>query len=104
MCEGRPDRGSGGQERFEAVRALFVFVPGVQRPTALPPPPTPPKHFLPPDSSLATLPSSLFPPTLAHVHTSQPGNICPGMNDTIEAMVKRLGDYGVPEENVMGIR
>lgn len=32
------------------------------------------------------------------------GNICPGMNDTIEAMVKRLGDYGVPEDNVMGIR
>lgn len=32
------------------------------------------------------------------------GNICPGMNDTIEAMVKRLQDYGVPEENVMGIR
>jgi hypothetical protein len=26
------------------------------------------------------------------------------MNDTIEAMVKRLGDYGVPEDNVMGIR
>jgi len=32
------------------------------------------------------------------------GNICPGMNDTIEAMVKRLQDYGVPEDNVMGIR
>jgi hypothetical protein len=26
------------------------------------------------------------------------------MNDVIEAMVKRLGDYGVPAENVMGIR
>jgi hypothetical protein len=26
------------------------------------------------------------------------------MNDTIEAMVKRLSDYGVPEDNVMGIR
>eukprot|EP00879_Flechtneria_rotunda_P018950 GHRR01019893.1.p1 GENE.GHRR01019893.1~~GHRR01019893.1.p1 ORF type:complete len:596 (+),score=208.92 GHRR01019893.1:424-2211(+) len=32
------------------------------------------------------------------------GNICPGMNDVIEAMAKRLVDYGVPEDQVLGIR
>eukprot|EP00878_Enallax_costatus_P004101 GHUV01004329.1.p1 GENE.GHUV01004329.1~~GHUV01004329.1.p1 ORF type:complete len:655 (+),score=187.00 GHUV01004329.1:210-2174(+) len=32
------------------------------------------------------------------------GNICPGMNDVIESMVKRLHDYGVPEDNILGIK
>eukprot|EP00775_Hariotina_reticulata_P013373 gene13373-13500_t len=32
------------------------------------------------------------------------GNLCPGMNIVIQSMVKRLWDYNVPEENVLGIR
>jgi hypothetical protein len=40
-----------------------------------------------------------MPPHNTHTHPTRPG-----MNDVIEAMVKRLGDYGVAEESVMGIR
>ncbi|WIA22805.1 hypothetical protein OEZ86_009756 [Tetradesmus obliquus] len=32
------------------------------------------------------------------------GGICPGMNDIIQALCKRLADYGVHEESVLGIR
>lgn len=45
-----------------------------------------------------------FDPSTVTAAIMTTGNICPGMNDTIEAMVKRLQDYGVPEDNVMGIR
>jgi 6-phosphofructokinase len=32
------------------------------------------------------------------------GGICPGMNDIIQSLRKRLADYGVHEESVLGIR
>lgn len=40
------------------------------------------------------------PPVLCH----PAGNICPGMNDVIVSMVKRMHDYGVPEDNILGIK
>ncbi|GMH35503.1 hypothetical protein BSKO_03371 [Bryopsis sp. KO-2023] len=32
------------------------------------------------------------------------GGLCPGLNDVIQAIVYKLTDYGVPEDNIMGIR
>jgi len=32
------------------------------------------------------------------------GGLCPGLNDVVQAIVHTLNDYGVPEDNVLGIR
>ncbi|KAI8471140.1 MAG: phosphofructokinase family protein [Monoraphidium minutum] len=32
------------------------------------------------------------------------GSICPGMNDVVSALVQRLGAYGVPDGQILGIR
>lgn len=32
------------------------------------------------------------------------GGLCPGLNDVIQAIVYQLGNYGVSEANVLGIR
>ena len=30
--------------------------------------------------------------------------LCPGLNDVVQGLVRKLEDYGVPEGNVLGIR
>jgi 6-phosphofructokinase 1 len=32
------------------------------------------------------------------------GGLCPGLNDVVQGLVKKLEDYGVPEGNILGIR
>jgi 6-phosphofructokinase 1 len=32
------------------------------------------------------------------------GGLCPGLNDVVQGIVKKLEDYGVPEGNILGIR
>lgn len=45
--------------------------------------------------------SPLLPAALAVVTC---GGLCPGLNDVVQGLVKKLYDYGVPEGNVMGIK
>ncbi|KAK9809983.1 hypothetical protein WJX72_002965 [[Myrmecia] bisecta] len=32
------------------------------------------------------------------------GGLCPGLNDVVQGLVKKLEDYGVPDGNILGIR
>ena len=32
------------------------------------------------------------------------GGLCPGLNDVVQGIVKKLEDYGVPNGNILGIR
>lgn len=32
------------------------------------------------------------------------GGLCPGLNDVIQGLVRKLRDYGVPEGSTFGIR
>jgi hypothetical protein len=32
------------------------------------------------------------------------GGLCPGLNDVVQGLVKKLEDYGVPEGKILGIR
>eukprot|EP00891_Asterochloris_glomerata_P002507 jgi/Astpho2/2507/e_gw1.00048.51.1_t len=32
------------------------------------------------------------------------GGLCPGLNDVVQGLVKKLEDYGVPEGNILGIK
>lgn len=32
------------------------------------------------------------------------GGLCPGLNDVVQNIVSTLHDYGVPEDNILGIR
>jgi hypothetical protein len=32
------------------------------------------------------------------------GGLCPGLNDVIQNIVYTLRDYGVPEDNILGIK
>ena len=32
------------------------------------------------------------------------GGLCPGLNDVVQGIVKKLEDYGVPEGNIHGIK
>lgn len=32
------------------------------------------------------------------------GGLCPGLNDVVQNIVYTLTDYGVPEDNILGIR
>ncbi|KAK9794015.1 hypothetical protein WJX73_001029 [Symbiochloris irregularis] len=32
------------------------------------------------------------------------GGLCPGLNDVVQGLVRKLEDYGVPEGNILGIR
>lgn len=32
------------------------------------------------------------------------GGLCPGLNDVVQGLVRKLEDYGVPDGNIMGIR
>ncbi|KAF6265494.1 phosphofructokinase family protein [Scenedesmus sp. NREL 46B-D3] len=45
-----------------------------------------------------------FDPATVTAAIISTGGICPGMNDIIQALCKRLADYGVHEESVLGIR
>ena len=30
--------------------------------------------------------------------------LCPGLNDVVQGIVRKLEDYGVPEGNILGIK
>lgn len=45
-----------------------------------------------------------FDPATVNAAILTVGGICPGMNDVIQNMVKRLTDYGVPDGNILGVR
>lgn len=32
------------------------------------------------------------------------GGLCPGLNDVVQGLVRKLEDYGVPEGNILGIK
>ena len=32
------------------------------------------------------------------------GGLCPGLNDVVQGIVRKLEDYGVPDGNILGIR
>ena len=32
------------------------------------------------------------------------GGLCPGLNDVVQGLVRKLEDYGVPEGSILGIR
>ena len=32
------------------------------------------------------------------------GGLCPGLNDVVQGLVRKLEDYGVPSGNILGIR
>ena len=32
------------------------------------------------------------------------GGLCPGLNDVVQGLVRKLEDYGVPDGNILGIR
>ena len=32
------------------------------------------------------------------------GGLCPGLNDVVQGLVRKLEDYGVPDGNIIGIR
>lgn len=33
-----------------------------------------------------------------------PAGLCPGLNDVVQGIVRKLEDYGVPEGNILGIK
>jgi len=48
---------------------------------------------------------------VAYLHTPQVsaavvtcGGLCPGLNDVVQNIVHTLLDYGVPEDNILGIK
>ena len=32
------------------------------------------------------------------------GGLCPGLNDVVQGLVRKLEDYGVPDGNILGIK
>ena len=45
-----------------------------------------------------------FNPKDANVAIVTCGGLCPGLNDVVQGLVRKLEDYGVPEGNILGIR
>ncbi|EIE26511.1 phosphofructokinase family protein [Coccomyxa subellipsoidea C-169] len=45
-----------------------------------------------------------FNPVETNVAIVTCGGLCPGLNDVVQGLVRKLEDYGVPEGNIMGIR
>ena len=45
-----------------------------------------------------------FNPAETNVAIVTCGGLCPGLNDVVQGLVKKLTDYGVPNGNVLGIR
>ncbi len=68
---------------------------------------------MPPLSHACAHPHLLSPwrPTLLHSGFLQVsaavvtcGGLCPGLNDVIQNIVHTLVDYGVPQDNILGIK
>ncbi len=45
-----------------------------------------------------------FNPVETNVAIVTCGGLCPGLNDVVQGLVRKLEDYGVPEGNILGIR
>ena len=45
-----------------------------------------------------------FSPKDTNVAIVTCGGLCPGLNDVVQGLVRKLEDYGVPEGNILGIR
>ena len=45
-----------------------------------------------------------FNPAETNVAIVTCGGLCPGLNDVVQGLVRKLEDYGVPEGNILGIR
>ena len=45
-----------------------------------------------------------FNPAEVNVAIVTCGGLCPGLNDVVQGLVRKLEDYGVPDGNIMGIR
>jgi len=45
-----------------------------------------------------------FNPAEANVAIVTCGGLCPGLNDVVQGLVRKLEDYGVPEGNILGIK
>ncbi|BDA40893.1 ATP-dependent 6-phosphofructokinase 5, chloroplastic [Coccomyxa sp. Obi] len=45
-----------------------------------------------------------FNPAETNVAIVTCGGLCPGLNDVVQGLVRKLEDYGVPEGNIQGIR
>ena len=45
-----------------------------------------------------------FNPSETNVAIVTCGGLCPGLNDVVQGLVRKLEDYGVPEGNILGIR
>ncbi len=45
-----------------------------------------------------------FNPADTNVAIVTCGGLCPGLNDVVQGLVRKLEDYGVPEGNILGIR
>lgn len=45
-----------------------------------------------------------FNPTKVNAAVVTCGGLCPGLNDVVQGIVRKLEDYGVPEGNILGIR
>jgi 6-phosphofructokinase 1 len=45
-----------------------------------------------------------FDPTKTTAAVVTCGGLCPGLNDVVQGIAKKLHDYGVPEDNVIGVR
>ena len=45
-----------------------------------------------------------FNPAEVNVAIVTCGGLCPGLNDVVQGLVRKLEDYGVPEGNILGIK
>ncbi len=45
-----------------------------------------------------------FNPPETNVAIVTCGGLCPGLNDVVQGLVRKLEDYGVPEGNILGIK
>lgn len=48
-------------------------------------------------------PLALLPPQVTAAIVTC-GGLCPGLNDVVQNLVYTLADYGVPEDQILGIR
>lgn len=46
----------------------------------------------------------LYEPSRVQAAIVTCGGLCPGLNDVVQGLVKKLSDYGVPDGNIKGIR
>ena len=45
-----------------------------------------------------------FNPAEVNVAIVTCGGLCPGLNDVVQGLVRKLEDYGVPDGNILGIK